>query len=265
MNSMHYIGKDDFRVPFEKVTLYISLSVLAFVLLVSMGVSFGLILVIIGLAVAWVKIRQGQLLGQCVKVSANQLPDVFLAAKTASERLSMRMPDVFVRQDPTINAYALGFIGKSSVVLHSSTVESMTGDELISILGHEFSHIKCDHTTWTVISSSTGAIKIPLISDILNVIFLLWSRKAEYTCDRGGLIACRDLKASIAALAKVAVGKILFEKLNMDHLLNQIMDIDQDPVSRISETLSTHPYIVHRIHALKRFFDSPQYRSITNL
>jgi Zn-dependent protease with chaperone function len=262
MKSRHYIGKDDFRAPFEKVTLYISLSVLGFVLLVSMGVSFGLILVIIGLAIAWVKIRQGQLLGQCVKVSANQLSEVFLAAKTASERLSMRMPDVFVRQDPTINAYAIGFVGKGSVVLHSSTVESMSGDELISVLGHEFSHIKCDHTAWTVISSSTGAIKIPLISDILNVIFLMWSRKAEYTCDRGGLIACRNLKASIAALAKIAVGKSLFEKLNMDNLLDQIMDIEQDSVSRISEKLSSHPYIIHRIHAMKKFFESQHYKSM---
>ena len=75
----------------------------------------------------------------------------------------------------------------------------------------------------------------------MSLIFLLWSIKAEYTCDRGGLIACGTLKASVAGLAKVAVGNNLYKKLNTEKLLDQIKDIEQDRIYSLSELLSTHP------------------------
>jgi len=264
MHSKNYICADDFRVPKERQMLFGSLAILAFVLFISFGISLWFVLIIISISVAWVKIKQGQLLGQCVKVSENQLPDVYEAAQIAAEKLSIRMPNIFVMQDPVINAYALGFLGKASVVLHSATVESMEKDELISILGHEFSHIKCDHTTWTVVTNSTGSIKVPIVSEILGLIFLLWSRKAEYTCDRGGLISCGNLKASVSGLAKITVGNKLFKELNLDQLFDQKMDIDQDNISKLSESLSTHPYIINRIHALKKYFESSEYKMLTS-
>lgn len=265
MLAKNFISADDFRVPKEKMMLFGSLGVLAFILIIALKISIYFIAIIIGISVAWVKIRQGQLLGQCVKVSEDQLTEVYKASQIASNKLCMRMPDVFVKQDPIINAFALGFLGKTSVVLHSATVESMDTEELISVLGHEFSHIKCHHTTWTVITSSTGSIKVPIISDIMGFIFLLWSRKAEYTCDRGGLIACENLKASVAGLAKVAVGNNLYKKLNIEKLLDQIKDIEQDRISSLSELLSTHPYIFKRIHALIIYYESREYKKLTSM
>jgi Zn-dependent protease with chaperone function len=104
---------------------------------------------------------------------------------------------------------------------------------------------------------------------VLDFIFLFWSRKAEYTCDRGGLIASADLNASITALIKLSVGEHLFKQLNLSALLSQREALDSDIFSRLSEKMSTHPYIIKRIVELFRFHDSElyskfvKYRSMT--
>ncbi len=260
---MSYLSADDFRVKGEKNILYITLSVVGVLFLFMLGVSLGVILLAIIFSAIWVKIRQGQLLGRCIKVSENQFPEIFKTAKIAANRLCMSLPDIFVTQDPVINAYALGFMGKKSIVLHSATVEAMDANELLAIIGHEFAHIKAGHTNWLVITNSTEKVQIPIISQITGFIFLFWSRKAEYTSDRGAVLANRDPKATVNALAKLAVGKELFKDLDIDKLFDQKMNIDEDEISKLSESLSTHPYIINRIHEITKFYKSPEYSRLS--
>lgn len=264
MSSHPKVSADDFRVGGEKAVLYGSLLALAVIIVALTTISFGLILVIVALSVVWVKIRQGQFVGQCVRVSTKQLPEVYRCAEIAAERLSMELPDVFVMQSPVLNAFATGFLTEKSVVLHSSLIEAMTDTELTSIIGHELGHIKCEHTTWCIITGSAGKFQIPVISQIMEMVFLFWSRKAEYSADRAGLLACRDLQAAISAEAKLAVGKELFKKLNLESLAEQKRDADEDDVARLSELMATHPYMVNRIHAFKEFHRSETYKMLTS-
>ncbi len=257
------IRADDFRVRGEKVILYVTLLAAGFVLLVLIGISAGIALVAIGISVAMVKIRQGQLLGTAVIVTDSQFPELNATANMAAECLSMPRPDLFVVQNPIINAYAMGFFGRKSVVLHSATVEAMSREELAFIIGHEFSHIKCAHTHWSVIAGPTGGVRIPVLSDIIGLVLLAWSRKAEYSSDRGGLIVNRDLDSAATSLAKVAVGRNLFKELNLQRLVDQKTDVDGDAVSKYSEAMATHPYIVNRVYALREFYSDPTYQNLT--
>ena len=61
----------------------------------------------------------------------------------------------------------------------------------------------------------------------MGFILLIWSRKAEFTADRGGVLASRDLKSSVSALAKVAIGGELYEELNLAKFINQEKEIDR--------------------------------------
>lgn len=250
---------DFFRVPGEIFYLLFSTGVSFFVLLVLLHVTFGLILLGVGGAIAMVKLKQSQLLGQGIQVSETQLSEVNAAVECAARRLRMEKPDVYVIQNQEINAYAMGVFGKKTVVLHSKTIESMDQDELTYILGHEFSHILCGHTQWIALTSSSQFVRIPLVSMVLHFIFLVWSRKAEYTCDRGGLIASADLNASTTALIKLSVGEHLFKQLNIKALLSQKEALEGDIFSRLSEKMSTHPYILKRIFALSTFRASELY------
>ena len=266
MNKNNYtLYSDDFRASGEKTVLYLSLSVIAFIFFILFSISVYVILILIGISAIVVKVRQGQLLGNCIKVTKDhQFPKIYSAAEVAANRLSMKIPEVFVKQDPFLNAYALGFFGKKSVVLHSATVDAMSNQELISILGHEFSHIKCKHTVWTVITNSTSGVKIPIISEIFGFIFLWWSRKAEYTADRGGLLASKDLNASISALIKLAVGPNLSKEINFDRLFDQGNQINEDIVSKLAEIFSTHPYLFKRFKNLLLFSKSKPYLDLSD-
>jgi len=266
-----HISPKDYRVKGEKVALYWGFSILAFILLFPATISFGTPTISLGIAtlivvastavIVW--IQQSQLVGGAAKISEKQFPNIHAIAKEAAERLDMQQPEVFIRQNPTLNAFAIGFWRKKSVVLHSATVEAMEEQELEHIIGHEFSHIKCNHMDLTVLTSSSQGINVPIISQLLRFIFLFWSRKAEYTCDRGGLLASRDPKAAIAAMCKLAVGPALFKQMNIDDFLNQQMALDKNNFAKLSEHLATHPYLVKRVHAIQQYFESNEYKRLT--
>ena len=63
-------------------------------------------------------------------------------------------------------------------------------------------------------------------------------------------------------MCKIAVGAELFKKLDIDHFLKQQLDVDQNEVARLSETLIGHPYLVKRIQAIRDFHGSTQYTAL---
>lgn len=264
MNSSKDISASAFRMEKEQPVLFISLLILIILILTILSyeplVSLVLMLALIGISTTVVKVKQKQLLGNSVKVSPKSFPEVYKAAQTAADRLSMNLPDVFVMYDPRINAFALGLLGKKSIVLHSSLVESMKDDKLIFIIGHELSHIKCGHTSWLVVTNSVSSIRIPVISTILEYLFLFWNRITEYTADRGALISCRDLESATSAMIILAVGKKLGEEVDPEDFIKQVITGGQ--MAGIAEILLTHPYIVNRVKSLAIFFNSENYKSI---
>jgi Zn-dependent protease with chaperone function len=259
-----FINVEDYQVEGEKSSLYWGFGIVGFFLVFMTASSVGILaFLIVAYTAATVWIKQSQYLGTAAKVSEKQFPKIYAIAKEAADRLCMPLPTVFIRQDPTLNASAIGFLGKKSVVLHSATVEAMDENELQQIIGHELSHIKCGHTNIGVLTNSSQGISVPFISQLLSFIFLFWSRKAEYTCDRGGLLACRDLKGAIASICKIAVGPSLFQQMDIDDFLNQKMELDGNDVAKLSESLATHPYLVKRLHALQEFHESNKYKLLT--
>jgi len=262
---MDYLSPDEYRVSGEAHALWWGFGTLAFFILFVTAFNVGLIaLGVAALAGIWVWVRQGQLIGASVRVSKDQFPTIHTIARQAAKRLGMPMPEMFVEYSPVLNAYALGFLGKKSVVLHSATIEAMDELELTFIIGHEFSHIKCGHTNLAVLTNSSDGLGIPIISQALRFIFLFWQRKAEYTCDRGGLLANRNPRTAISAMCKLAVGPTLFKQMNVERFLRQQMDVEHSDVSKLSETLATHPYLVKRIQAMRDFFFSPEYDQIVS-
>ncbi len=250
------------RAQGEFLILILSLSIAAFILLFLSRLTFGIVLIGIPITLVMIKARQSQLMGQAIRVGVNQFSEINKSVENVASRLSMPQPDVYVVQSPELNAYAMGVFGKKTVVLHSKTIECMNPKELMSILGHEFSHILCGHTKWISLTNSSRFINIPIVSMVFEMIFLFWSRKAEYTADRGGLIACADLHASTSALIKLSVGEELFKQFDINELLAQKAELDSDWFATLSENISTHPYIVKRIFALKTFCGTESYADI---
>lgn len=257
-----FVTADDLRIPGEKRAFWVATVLLALLLIPFFPLwPIMAVIVVVGAVLLW--LQQSAAIGTSVRVSEKQFPEIYALARDAAKRLSMKMPDVYVVQSPEVNAFAMGFLGKKCVKLHSALVKGFSAEELAFIIGHEFAHIKCNHTNMMVITQAQNAFSgIPVVSWVLHFLYQFWSRKCEYTCDRGGLLACRDEKAAVSALAKLAVGPELFKQLNLEEFLAQHMDIDQDEISKLSEAMNTHPYTVKRVRAVASFHDSDQYRKL---
>ena len=189
-------------------------------------------------------------LSRSVKANEKTLPEINRIATEAANRLAMRSPGVYVVQDPQINAYALGLRNKI-IVLNTGLIDVASDDELTFIIGHELAHVKYG---WSVPLKVLG-ITIPLP-------LLLSSQHREYTCDRGGLIACRNLNAAILVLAKLALGKRLADKVDIDHMYKDKEEVERDRMSKVSEFVATHPPIKNRVYQLRQFYESELYRKL---
>jgi Zn-dependent protease with chaperone function len=211
------------------------------------------------------KVAQNNILGGAVAVTEKQFPEYHKLIVTAARRLCMPVPSVFIKYNPAINAYSLGFTSSPTVVLHSALVEALTEDELLQVLGHEFSHIKCGHTFWNVIAGSTTGAQIPILTEILKLVFQNWNRRAEYTADRGGLLSSRSVPSAIGTLGKLAVGKELYSRLQVDEFLKQETAVRESQFTMVAEAFMDHPYTVKRMKEMTDFENSAVYQELTRL
>ena len=211
---------------------------------------------------AWSK---SDLLGQSVRVSARQYPHLYEIVRRCSETLDIPVPTVYVRQNfASINAGTYGTEQESFILINSLTVDQLSEDELAFVIGHECGHIQNAHVTYgTVLQflTSFSAIFLRWVVGPARLALYGWSRRAEITCDRAGLLCCGDLDVATRTLVKLAVGsRALTENIDIDAYLEQNQDI-REGIGRISEYWKTHPYLPKRVDALRRFAESDVYRA----
>lgn len=254
-HDIRKLDPEHIRVENEKNTLYGTLFILGSIILTFSVINYWIIVGILILSIFYVKIMQGQLLGQCLKIGENQLPDVYNLCKKAAMKLDMEIPSIFLKMDPYINAYALGVLGKKSIVIHSATISSMNEKELSFIIGHELAHIKCGHTSWGVLCNTANKMNIPIISHMLSYLFKFWSRKCEISADRGGYVACGDFKSSATSLLKAMFGDLdeMDKKIDIGAFLSEDEEHNHNLISILSELLSDYPFLRRRIKAIAEF------------
>ncbi len=215
---------------------------------------------------------------QMIRAGKNSFSSLYKLVERCSAILSLPVPDVFVTSNPVLNAYTVGH-RRTCVVLHSSLVESMSADELSFVIGHELGHIKCGHGLyrqlgsilvqyWDAVSAlmpipGLGLLRIPLL-----LAFWEWYRRAEFTCDRAGVLCTQTPAAALSALGKLA-GKIngLEDEFHLESAIAQA-DAHRDVnklvlvVSILNAMQNTHPFVPVRLKQLKEYATGPQYAAI---
>ena len=168
---------------------------------------------------------QHQLLGQAVKVSDRQFPRIHAITKSACDTLQIAAPQVFVVNNPTFNAGTLGTNDDSFIMVHSALVDQYSDEELLTVIGHECGHIHNSHVAYlTALHYLTymAGMFLPWILQPALVALRTWSRRAEITCDRAGMLVAKDQSAAERAITKLAVGsRKLYEEFNLDAFLEQ--------------------------------------------
>lgn len=208
-------------------------------------------------------------LGNAIQVGPQQLPQLHQLANEAAYRLSMPVPEVYVRQNPFLEAEAQDMGRKQGVVsLSTAMVEQFTPAELQFLLARQFGHVKCRHTSWSILHGRSaggllGGLGAALRSGLL-VLFSWWNRTMELTADRAGLIAGQDIRAAMTAILKEMVGPQVFARLNIPALLEQMNELEGSQLARVAQGVGVEmsPFALNRIRELLRFYKSPLYQNL---
>jgi Zn-dependent protease with chaperone function len=204
-----------------------------------------------------------QLLGHAVKVSDRQFPRIYGITKRACDTLHIGMPHVFVVNSPVFNAGTLGTNDDSFIMVHSALVDQYSDEELLTVIGHECGHIHNSHVAYlTALHYLTymAGMFLPWILQPALVALRTWSRRAEITCDRAGMLVAGDSHAAERAITKLAVGsRKLYEEFNLDAFLEQHEEGSQG-IGKYMEVFATHPWLPKRVLAMRVFGQSQLYR-----
>lgn len=148
-------------------------------------------------------------LAEAFRLTRSTAPSVMEALAACEETLGHDGPvEVFVHPEPVIRATAVyGPPETPAIVLSARLLEVFTDAELRFVLGHELGHLAFEHFAFplpatAMASDASGRILRRSVALGLYV----WSRAAEVSADRAGLLCARDAEAAASALFKLTTG-----------------------------------------------------------
>lgn len=206
---------------------------------------------------------KAELLGHGVKVGPNQFPRVHGLTAECAQTLGIATPSVYIISSATMNAATYGTNDDSFIMVHSALIDKFTDEELRSVIGHECGHIQNNHVVYlTTMHYLTFMASLFVRWIVYPAIVPLksWSRRAEITCDRAGMLCSRSLDVSTSTFTKLAIGSNkLHAEMNVEEFLAQHAE-SREGVGRYRELLYDHPWLPKRILALRAFAQSDLYK-----
>jgi Zn-dependent protease with chaperone function len=211
---------------------------------------FLIVFVSLVLILIYIRLFQINLLANSLRIQNGK--HAYLKSTIEEINNTIKLPpiDVYATQNPTLNAFAIGYMRPFSIVLNSSVIEELSHVETKAILIHEVGHIVYKHT---IITSYLGPLSsVPIAGGVITWIFGFWSRRAELACDRLAVSYTKDPMSVMSALIKIHTGSAIGDFMGPEGVVYQ--DIKGRGVYRkISQTLSTHPFLVTRVHEIINF------------
>jgi len=212
----------------------------------------------------WRDVARTELLGTAVKVSDQQYPRVFEAAKAAGAALHVKVPAVFAAPGSDIKVKVLGTEDAPHLIVNLELAEKLDDTELLAAIAHELGHVQNGHILYATALhylQHSAAFFIRWVVQPAIMTLQAWSRRAEVTCDRAALLAVRDLDKTLQALVKLELGLDKGSAFNADEYLKSLPDVKKG-IGRYAELFRSHPYVPKRVQALRLFADSALYAQV---
>ncbi len=209
-----------------------------------------------------------------VRVGPNQFPKIFERYREVCRILDAPWEyPLFVTQDPAANAGAYG-MSKPFIIVNSGTVELLDDRQLAYILGHEVGHVMSGHvlyTTMTRLLLALANLGFPIVGIAARVILLAlleWSRKAELSADRAGLLAVQDADLVCHSMLKMASGVRDTDQTSVSEFVKQAEQYrtSGDVLDQVFKVINligqTHPFWTLRLSELRAWIESGGYDNV---
>ncbi len=187
------------------------------------------------------------------------------------------VPELYVTQTPVFNAGAYG-MDHPFIVLHTAALEILNEEELRVLIAHEMGHVVSGHALYRTIAEILLAVSfsaLPFLAGIallpIRLAVLEWSRKAELSADRAGLLGSQDVMVAQQLFMKMAGGSrgaLKAGEMDLEPFMAQANEYLQtneglDVVYKILNTLGlTHPMNTIRAAELQQWVTGGDYERI---
>src|SRR5215203_1815648 len=221
-------------------------------------------------------------MASAVKVTPKQCPDLHAKLQIACTTLGVDMPDMFIQQNPLVNAFT-GGVERPVIVLHSALIERLSDEETLAVIAHEVGHIHAEHVLYLTAARLMEALAnlsvarlIPgaeilkfIVSAGISSALLAWARRAELSCDRAALLVTQDPHVIGKTMMKLAGGTFA-SKIDYDQFLEQGREfqknyeekaLDKFWANIINAGLS-HPFPIWRVSEILEWVDDGQYAEL---
>ena len=221
-------------------------------------------------------------MASAVKVTPKQCPDLYAKLQIACTTLGVDMPELYVQQNPVVNAFT-GGVEKPIIVLHSALIERLNDEETLAVIAHEVGHIHAEHVLYltaarlleALANASLGKL-IPgaeivkfLISAGISGALLAWARRAELSCDRAALLVTQDPHVIGRTMMKLCGGTFA-SRIDYDLFLEQAREFeknyDEKKLDKFWADLLTsglsHPFPVWRVSEILKWVDEGEYADL---
>lgn len=213
----------------------------------------------------WRDSARTELLGHAVKVTDQQYPRVYHAAKAAGAALKIAVPAVFAAPSDSIKIAVLGTDDSPHLIVNLDLAEKLDDTALIAAIGHELGHVQNGHIFYATALHylrHSAAFYVRWVVQPAIMALQAWSRRAEVTCDRAALLAVRDLDKTLQAIVQIELGVERGAAFSAEDYLRSTPDVVRG-FGRYAELFRSHPYLAKRVQALKLFAGSAMYAQAT--
>src|SRR5262245_4100213 len=213
----------------------------------------------------WRDVARTELLGTAVKVSDQQYPRVYEAAKAAGNALRVRVPVIFAAPSSSLKVKVLGTEDAPHLIVNLELAEKLDDTELVAAIAHELAHIQNGHILYTTALhylNTSAAFFVRWVIQPAIMTLQAWSRRADITCDRASLLAVRDLDKTLHSIVRLELGLDKGSAFNAEEYLRALPDVKKG-IGRYAELFRSHPYVPKRVQALRLFAGSALYAQVT--
>ena len=211
-------------------------------------------------------------LGSAIRVDERQFSRLHALLADVGRILDApELPELYVTANPAPNALTIG-MNKPFIVITSGLVDLLDDEEMRFVLAHELGHAMSGHAVYQSLLQ-----RLIALSGVLTVIpmgglgfraimaaLMEWSRKAELSADRAGLLATQDPPTAFRVHMQLSSGGHL-EDLDPTSFFAQGQEYDdagdlRDSVLKLLLIEArSHTFAVVRGAELRRWVESGEY------